>query len=102
VNRLPTVIGALVIASVIPILLIAAFGLIGTVAAVCIAVVAVVNMAGREVASGAALDFSVTYAPGKEDEVIGAVNAAADEIVRKIHAARPAAASTPQEGTTTP
>jgi hypothetical protein len=40
VNRLPTVIGALVIASVIPILLIAAFGLIGTVAAVCIAVVA--------------------------------------------------------------
>jgi hypothetical protein len=59
----------------------------------------VVNMAGREVASGAALDFSVTYAPGKEDEVIGAVNAAADEIVRKIHAARPVAASTPQEGT---
>jgi len=48
-----------------------------------------------------AVAFTVEYDPGDEDYTIDLITGLLAEVVAKINAARPAAASTPQEGTTT-
>ena len=49
-----------------------------------------------------ALEIGITYPPGREDEALKALSDAYLGVVGTINAARPAAAATPQEGTTTP
>ncbi|HQW88340.1 MAG TPA: hypothetical protein PK478_00730 [Nitrospira sp.] len=48
-----------------------------------------------------AVSFLIEYDPGDEDYTIDLITGLLAEVVAKINAARPAAASTPQEGTTT-
>ena len=47
------------------------------------------------------LDLEITWSSGDEDSVVATVTEAFESAIDKINAARPAAASTPQEGTTT-
>ena len=60
------------------------------------------NVLGRTFDRQFALDVSITYPPGREDEALKALEAAYLDVVTQINAARPAAASTQQEGHTSP
>lgn len=62
--------------------------------------ISVTTTSGRERIFGAACEFSITYVPGNEDDAIETVEASARDLISRINAARPAAASTQQEGTT--
>jgi hypothetical protein len=73
---------------------------ITTTATVSREAISVPNMAGRVLVSGPSVEFSITYVPGFEDSAIEAIELSAQDLIARINAARPAAASTPQEGTT--
>jgi hypothetical protein len=53
-----------------------------------------------ETIEGPSVTIAADYRPGDEDKTIHILGHLISEVIAKINAARPAAASTPQEGTT--
>lgn len=61
------------------------------------------TMSGRDVTPNIPVaTVEIDYTPGSEDGAINHLLTVTTQVIDKINAARPAAASTPQEGTTTP